>query len=91
MEGNLAGNRAAHLTRKREAEQQKFEERKQKIKKDVERGKQSMATKFDNNSTISMSEKTFRDATVGLVGVDASSRSNSILDPHRVLFLVAAL
>ena len=37
-----AGSRAAELSKKREAEQKLFEERKKKIKKDSERGKLGM-------------------------------------------------
>ena len=50
IEGNVAGSRAAGLTKKRLLEQAEFEERKTKIKADSERGKLNIDDKFDNNT-----------------------------------------
>ncbi len=67
VEGNVAGSRAATLTKKRLAAQTEFETKKQKIKSDAERQRQSMDAKFDTNSGLSYAEKIFREKTVGLV------------------------
>lgn len=67
VEGNVAGSRAAELSKKREAEQKLFEERKKKIKKDSERGKLGIDAKFDTNTNVSAEEQRFRAKTVGLV------------------------
>jgi len=67
VEGNVAGSRAAGLSKKRAAEQADFEARKQKIKADSERGKLGIDAKFDTNANVSAEEQTFRAKTVGLV------------------------
>ena len=67
VEGNVAGSRAASLTRKREADQEAFEQRKKKIVADAERGKRGIDDKFDGTSKLSKSEAEFRSKTVGLV------------------------
>ena len=67
VEGNVAGSRAASLTRKREADQEAFEQRKKKIVADAERGKRGIDDKFDGTSKLSKSEADFRSKTVGLV------------------------
>mmetsp|Transcript_12198 Transcript_12198/g.28721 ORF Transcript_12198/g.28721 Transcript_12198/m.28721 type:complete len:373 (+) Transcript_12198:141-1259(+) len=67
VEGNVAGSRAAELSKKREAEQKLFEERKKKIKKDSTRGKLGIDAKFDSNTNVSAEEQRFRAKTVGLV------------------------
>lgn len=67
VEGNVAGSRAATLSRKREADQEAFEQRKKKIASDAERGKLGIDAKFDADSKLSKSEAEFRSKTVGLV------------------------
>ena len=67
VEGNVAGSRAAGLSKKRAAEQAEFEARKQKIKADSERGKLGIDAKFDSNQNVSAEEQKFRAKTVGLV------------------------
>ena len=67
VEGNLAGSRAAALTRKRESEQREFEARKQRLKLDAEKSSKNILSKFDVDSSLSTAEKTFREKTVGLV------------------------
>lgn len=46
VEGNLAGHRAAQLTKKREKAQKEFEAKKQKIKDDVQRSMGGIEQKF---------------------------------------------
>lgn len=67
VEGNVAGSRAATLTKKRLAAQSEFESKKQKIKEDSNRQRQSIDHKFDVNSGLSLADKIFREKTVGLV------------------------
>ena len=63
VEGNVAGSRAASLSRKREADQLAFEERKRKIVVDAERGRKGIDDKFDGDSTMSKAEADFRSGT----------------------------
>ena len=70
VEGNVAGSRAASLSRKREADQLAFEERKRKIVVDAERGRKGIDDKFDGDSTMSKAEADFRSKTVGLVSAE---------------------
>ena len=67
VEGNVAGSRAATLTKKRLAAQNEFVSKKQKIKEDSNRQRQSIDHKFDVNSGLSLADKIFREKTVGLV------------------------
>lgn len=67
VEGNVAGSRAASLSKKRLAAQNEFETKKQKIINDSNRQRQSIHSKFDGNSGLSLEDKLFRDKTVGLV------------------------
>ena len=67
VEGNVAGNRAAALSKQRQAQQQEFEEKRKKIKDDAQRGRKSMNDKFDSNAALSYEEQVFRSKTVGLV------------------------
>jgi protein FAM50 len=75
VEGNVAGSRAATLTRKREADQEAFEQRKKKIVADAERGKRGIGDKFDGTSKLSKSEAEFRSKTVGLVTAEEFRRA----------------
>ena len=67
VEGNVAGSRAASLSKQRKAAQDEFQQKKQKIIHDSHRGRQSMNDKFDSNAHLSFEERTFRSKTVGLV------------------------
>lgn len=67
VEGTVSGSRAAHLEKKRQRDQELFEERKAKIRADSERGKRGIDDKFDADSSLSAAEREFRDRTVGLV------------------------
>lgn len=67
VEGNLAGARAAALTKQRQEAQAAFQQKKEKIKLDANRTSQSMKHKFDSNQEVSLEEKFFREKTVGLV------------------------
>ena len=67
VEGNVAGSRAANLSRKREADQEAFEQRKKKIVSNAEKSKLGIGEKFDGNSKLSKTEVDFRNKTIGLV------------------------
>ncbi len=69
-EGNVAGSRAASLSKKRQAAQEEFALKKEKIIHDSQRGRKSMDDKFDSNAQLSFEERTFRARTVGLVSAD---------------------
>jgi protein FAM50 len=77
VEGNVAGSRAAHLSKKRAAEQAEFEARKQKIKADSERGKLGIDSKFDTNTNVSAEEQRFRAKTVGLVTAEEFRKASA--------------
>lgn len=74
VEGNVAGSRAAELTKKREKEQQEFESKKQKISNDASRSSRGMDDKFAKDSNISASEQKFRSSTIGLVTAEEFKR-----------------
>lgn len=67
VEGNLAGSRAASLTKQRQEAQAAFQQKKEKIKQEAHRTSQSIDHKFDSNQEVSLEEKLFREKTVGLV------------------------
>jgi protein FAM50 len=67
VEGNLAGARAASLTKQRQEAQAAFQQKKEKIKQEAHRTSQSIDHKFDSNQEVSLEEKLFREKTVGLV------------------------
>jgi protein FAM50 len=66
VEGNVAGARAASLEKKRQREQEEFEERKKKITFDAAQQKTSIHSKFAGG-TGSVIERSFKSKTVGLV------------------------
>jgi protein FAM50 len=66
VEGNVAGARAASLEKKRQREQEEFEERKRKITFDAAQQKVSIHSKFAGG-TGSVIERSFKSKTVGLV------------------------
>mmetsp|Transcript_17134 Transcript_17134/g.27010 ORF Transcript_17134/g.27010 Transcript_17134/m.27010 type:complete len:343 (-) Transcript_17134:508-1536(-) len=66
VEGNLAGLRAAKLTKKREEAQAAFEAKKQQMKDDMKRGSKKIDDKFSRDKN-DVYEKSFKEQTVGLV------------------------
>mmetsp|Transcript_26893 Transcript_26893/g.42174 ORF Transcript_26893/g.42174 Transcript_26893/m.42174 type:complete len:373 (-) Transcript_26893:57-1175(-) len=83
VEGNVAGSRAATLSKKRAAEQADFEARKQKIKADSERGKLGIDSKFDTNTNVSAEEQRFRAKTVGLVTAEEFRKASAEAEKAR--------
>lgn len=83
VEGNVAGSRAAGLSKKRAAEQAEFEARKQKIKADSERGKLGIDVKFDKNQNVSAEEQRFRAKTVGLVTAEEFRKATAEVEKAR--------
>ncbi|KAL7509842.1 hypothetical protein ACHAXN_008139 [Cyclotella atomus] len=83
IEGNVAGSRAATLSKKRAAEQAEFEARKSKIQKDSERGKLGIDAKFDTNTNVSAEERIFREKTVGLVTAEEFRRASAEAEKAR--------
>jgi protein FAM50 len=83
VEGNVAGSRAAGLTKRRAIEQAEFEERKRKIKADSERGKLGIDAKFDADAGTSVEERDFRSRTVGLVTAEEFRRASAEVERAR--------
>jgi protein FAM50 len=82
----VAGSRAANLTKKRLAAQNEFETKKQKIRDDSTRQRQSINHKFDTNSGLSLADKLFREKTVGLVSAQdfkAAQEESALLAKKR--------
>lgn len=69
VEGNLAGSRAARLTKQREAEQAEYEAKKRKIQDEYKRGGIGIDEKFGGSATDQF-EALFKAKTVGLVMAD---------------------
>ena len=74
VEGNVAGSRAATLTRKRQAEQDAFEERKRKIISESNKSK-NILDKFSVEGVSAKEEQTFRQKTVGLVTAEEFAKA----------------
>lgn len=83
VEGNVAGSRAAGLTKKRLLEQAEFEERKRKIKADSDRGKLCIDAKFDADVGTSVEERDFRSKTVGLVTAEEFRKASAEVEKAR--------
>lgn len=83
VEGNVAGSRAASLSKKRLAEQAEFEARKNKIQRDSERGKLGIDAKFDANTNVSAEERIFREKTVGLVTAEEFRKASAEAEKAR--------
>jgi len=75
VEGNVAGSRAASLSKKREAQQLSFEQRKLQIQLESQRGRKNIDEKFDSNAHLSVAERAFRDKTIGLVTAEEFKRA----------------
>ena len=73
VEGNVAGSRAAHLSRKRELQQQEFESRAAKLRQDTARESKGMEEKFQNIATTE--DQVFKERTVGLVTAEEFKRA----------------
>jgi protein FAM50 len=73
VEGNVAGSRAAELTKKRQREQQEFEEKKRKIQEQSQKSS-TMHDKFATTQATA-SEQAFRAQTVGLVTAEEFKRA----------------
>ena len=83
VEGNVAGSRAAGLSKKRAAEQLEFEEKRAKIKADADRQKLGIDAKFDTNTNVSKEEQTFRSKTVGLVTAQEFRKASAEVEKAR--------
>ena len=92
VEGNVAGSRAAGLSKKRAAEQAEFEAKAKKIRDDADRQKLGIDAKFDTNTNVSKEEQTFRSKTVGLVSAadfkKASAEVCNLIVVHLFLILL---
>ncbi len=75
VEGNVAGSRAATLTRKRQAEQEAFEERKRKIISESSNKSKNILDKFSVEGVSAKEEQTFRQKTVGLVTAEEFAKA----------------
>lgn len=84
VEGNVAGSRAAFFSKKRQKEQEEFEERKRKIAMTAKNQTKLMDQKFSSDSTMSESEKAFRAKTVGLVSAEDFKRAQEERSKHSV-------
>lgn len=76
VEGNVAGSRAAELTKKRQKEQLAFEEKKRKIEEAASH--KTMNDKFAVNTSMSVSEQQFQAQTIGLVTAEEFKRAARI-------------
>jgi len=86
IEGNVAGSRAATLTKKRQEAQAEFQTKKQKIIHENQRLRQSIDTKFNGNSGLTVADQIFRSKTVGLVSAKdfkAAQEESKILAKKR--------
>lgn len=87
VEGNVAGSRAASLTKQRTADQDAYKERKRQIQAESRKGRQSMDEKFNSNTHLSVAERVFREQTVGLVTAEdfkkAQATSNEMAKRKR--------
>jgi len=78
-EGNVAGSRAAFLSKQREAEQALMEEKTNQIRNDAVRSKKNIHEKFANISAESASDQAFRASTVGLVSAKEFKEAQLLL------------
>lgn len=69
VEGNLAGNRAAQLEKKRLHEQEEFELRKKQIIDDRYKQSSNIQNKFAGGGRMTQSETAFQEKTIGLVSI----------------------
>ena len=67
VEGNVAGSRAAALTKQRNSANAAFESRKSSIQAEAQKGRQGIHDKFSGGSGGGSAEEVFRAKTVGLV------------------------
>lgn len=86
VEGNVAGSRAASLTKKRQLEQEQFEAKKRQIEADYGNASTGIHDKFAGESTH-QAEQSFKSKTVGLVTAKefkklAREKQNESKDTH---------
>lgn len=74
VEGNVAGARAAQLTKQRQKQQAEFEEKQLQIRSSKDKSLLSKQDKFQGDSSLSKAEKTFKSKTVGLVTAEEFRR-----------------
>lgn len=74
-EGNVAGSRAARLSKQRNEDQRKMEEATNKIRSDSARSQQNINSKFSNKTNESAADQAFRKKTVGLVTAEEFKRA----------------
>ena len=80
VEGNLAGERAARLSKKRAEDQAEYEAKKRKIEEDAALGVRKIDDKFNKHTTESAREQAFRQATTGLVTAADFKRAREVAD-----------
>mmetsp|Transcript_26674 Transcript_26674/g.36742 ORF Transcript_26674/g.36742 Transcript_26674/m.36742 type:complete len:356 (-) Transcript_26674:61-1128(-) len=83
VEGNVAGSRAARLTKARDVQKQEYEAVKLKIKQENAVGVESiqqMDRKFNGNSITDTLEQEFRLKTIGLVSADDFRKFRQMVD-----------
>ena len=78
VEGNLAGSRAAGLSKKREKEQQEYEQVKNKIKLENKVSIGKIDDKFSSQSDTL--EQEFRRKTIGLVSLEEFRNARAVTD-----------
>jgi protein FAM50 len=75
VEGNVAGSRAASLVRKRQAEQDAYEERKRKIIHENQKSSSGIMDKFSVEGVSAKKEQEFRQKTFGLVTAEEFAKA----------------
>jgi protein FAM50 len=75
VEGNVAGSRAAALTKKRQRQQEEFAEKERQIRSKTSQALQKTDQKFQQHSSLSAAEEAFRSKTVGLVTAEEFRRA----------------
>lgn len=81
VEGNVAGGRAARLTKERDKEAAEYERIKSQIKE-----QNAISTRIDDkfNSASEVLEQEFRQRTVGLMSADEFRKARSIVDQAKI-------
>ena len=74
VEGNVAGARAARLTKQREADASEFEARKLRVQQEIQRGTRKMDDRFSTASTE------FKGQAVGLMSREEFARTSNLED-----------
>jgi len=74
VEGNVAGARAARLTKQREEQSSAYEAQKKKLQSDIQRGAQSMDSRFNTASLE------FKGQAIGLMSKEEFARTSTLED-----------